>query len=108
MKKQNPYRKNPIRVRFVCFLVDFDLDLHVAAVCGGAHNGADCLCNATLLADDSAHVVFSNVKMENNNAFFVDLVFGHGDCIWRFNKTLGDGGEQFFHAVSVLPVRLSR
>ncbi len=38
---------------------------------GGAHNHADRLGNAALLADDPAHVVFRHMKMVNGGAVFL-------------------------------------
>ena len=73
--------------------VYFDLDLHILTVCGGTHNGTYRLSDPALLADHSADIVFRNVKMINDYAFFVDFVNIGGDCIGFIDKTFCNVNE---------------
>ena len=65
---QNPRIRNPdagvshIRGRRS---VDLDHDFHVFAHGGGTHHDADRLGDASLLADDAAHILLGDVKVEH-------------------------------------------
>lgn len=80
-------------------LINFNSNTGIGAACRRTHNSAHSLCNTTLLADNATHIVFRNMQMINNNAFFIWLVYVHADSVRRFHQTLGDRNKKFLQIV---------
>ena len=55
-------------------LINFNRNLCFVPVCGRTHNNPDGLCDTSLLADNSAHIAGSDMKVVNNDAFFIRFV----------------------------------
>ena len=77
-------------------------DLLTDAGAAGSHNGADRLGDTSLLADNSAHIVGSDVQMINCLALLVGFI----DCYFNsrriVNEFADDSFQKLFHLVFLL------
>ena len=67
-----------------------DLNLNSCAVlCGSSlNNGSDSLGYSALLAYNSAHIVFGNVKVIHRNASVISLIYRNGNRIRLINESM--------------------
>jgi len=77
--------------------VDLYDDLFIAPCSSGAHNNADRLGDASLLADDSAHILLGNVEMIYYGTVVLGLVHGDRNLVRLFNETLRNDFQKFLH-----------
>ena len=81
--------------------VDLDHYFLIYSSCACTHNSSYRLCDLSLLADNTAHVVGGYMKMIYDNSLFVGSVLVHADCRLVLDQSRCDDFEKFFHNILV-------
>ena len=55
-----------------------------------AHDNANCLCNAALLADNAAHIILCNVQMIHDGTVLAGIVHSYSNCVLVLYKAPGN------------------
>ena len=76
--------------------VDFDRNPAVVFRSRGAHNQTDRLSDASLLADNPSHIVFSHMEMVNDGAVLRRLIGIHTNLVRLFHQATSNAKQQLF------------
>ena len=82
--------------------IDLDCDLLIVFRSTGTHDYTNCLCNASLLANDASGILRCNVQMINDHAFFIGCIFCDLNGSRVFHQTGNDHFQQLLHVSYLL------